>query len=137
MSGGGGAVCFCEHINIFSPFDGGGSGDLMVKAPRILEISRRIVPVGDEEDVIGPFWPTAGGWFPCGSGGNGEMIWWRTDGIPDEWNVVISEARGSRVDIFVTPLARTLYELISRQKKCRMFPKGFPKNLVSRPAGGI
>lgn len=78
------------------------------------------------EDIPFDYFPGEGGLFPFGATDNGDVLYWRTKGAPDDWTVIVNEARGPKWESFELPMTEFLTQILTRQISCSIFPDDFP-----------
>jgi hypothetical protein len=66
--------------------------DLLVQAPAQREVLNELASSG--ETIRYPVHPAPGGLLAVGMTDNGDVLHWRTVGPPEEWTIVVQEARG-------------------------------------------
>jgi len=71
-------------------------------------------------------YPASGGLLGFGTTDNGEILYWRTSGPPDDWNVVVYEARGPEYFEYSGNMMSFLIELLSRTIRVPVLPADFP-----------
>lgn len=86
------------------------------------------------ETLPHPLYPAPGGLLPFGATDNGDVLYWLTSGSPDRWTVVVNESRGPDYDHHDCSMTTFLAEVISGQRRCSIFPSGFPREATFRPA---
>ena len=89
------------------------------------EILKREFPKYYLDDI----YPTPGGILPFGVTDNGEVLYWRTIGSPEEWTVTIYESRGPKHFDFKGGMTEFLRALLIGEVKCDVLPPGFSKSL--------
>jgi hypothetical protein len=57
---------------------------------------------------------------------NGDVLYWKTEGDPDEWRVVIFDPRESQQFEFPGGMTEFLAAVLTRRVECRAFPRDFP-----------
>jgi hypothetical protein len=73
-------------------------------------------------------YPSQGGILPFGSTDNGDVIYWKTAGTPDEWSVVAYESRGPKCFEFNGNMTEFLRGVLTRTVECDVFPRSFPSD---------
>lgn len=66
--------------------------------------------------------PAPGGLLPVGHTINGDSIWWRVKGPPEEWSIFVQETRSPEYQEFRGSLATFLERLVSGSLKIEFFP---------------
>lgn len=70
--------------------------------------------------------PSPAGLLPAGTTHNGEMIYWKTLGHPNEWPLVIFEGRGPKCASYSLRLTEFLGRLLDHSLQCEVLPPDFP-----------
>lgn len=75
-------------------------------------------------EVIFPYavYPEPGGVFPWGSTDNGHRLFWLTNGAPNEWTVLINEARSRNFQEFDYSMTAFLNAWITGAIHCELIP---------------
>ena len=81
-------------------------------------------------DRVYSLYPNPGGLFPVAVTDNGDFIYWLTEGIPDEWTIVVNESRGPDYEVFGFSLTFFLKKVIDKSVRCRAFPENLFGNHV-------
>jgi hypothetical protein len=83
-----GSGYFMEFLGIYAPRTSNPNTRFERNAPLI---SRMFLEAAEEDDeeLTYPFWPTPSGLIAFGATDNGDMLFWRAQGHPDTWRVVI------------------------------------------------
>ncbi len=76
-----------------------------------------------------PLFPQPGGLFPFAGTDNGNTIYWITRGNPDEWWVVVNEARGPRFEEFRSNAIAFLHGILTKRSVCDVLPREFPRDV--------
>ncbi|MBB4777967.1 SMI1/KNR4 family protein [Actinomadura livida] len=118
-----------DFLGIFHPIEDAEGENLVSWAEDILGAAEDLIEEFPTLDLV-PFslYPVAGGLFPWGVTDNSDHLFWRTEGDPDTWTVVVAghsydkgawwEFNGSLTD-FVTGL-------ITRELVCPVLAPDFP-----------
>lgn len=85
-----GAGEFGGYLIIHSPFFGDGDGNLLHECHNTLEFYRDVRQRNPERMIYPPF-PDPGGVLPLGRAIGGVLLFWVTEGDPDEWPVLLSD----------------------------------------------
>jgi len=72
-----------------------------------------------------PLYPEMGGLLPWGATDNGDVLFWLTDGKPDDWIVVINESRGPKFEKFEETTTSFLSKLITGDIVSNIIPNDF------------
>lgn len=80
---------------------------------------------GDDE-VVYPLWPQASGLLPFGATDNGDYLFWKTEGAPDSWPVVVWDRGFQEFEVLDCDLTGFLAGLVTGE----VAPKAFPDHLL-------
>lgn len=111
-------------IWVFNPFSINENLNLEKQAIRQATVLDELRSYG--EVVPYESFPSVGGILPFGITDNGDVLFWQTGGNPNDWTVLVNEARSPEWEVFSSSLTRFLAEILSRKVVCRAFPKKFP-----------
>lgn len=114
-----------EFITIFNPF----SVNDNVNLEKQIETQRSVLlelKTYGEAIRYEPF-PAPSGVLPFGSSDNGDILYWKTVGNPDQWTVAISEGRAPEWEEFDSSMTRFITDTLLRIAASRIFPKDFPR----------
>lgn len=118
-----------DFIWIFNPFAQKPSLNLIKQIPirlgALAEIKQQF-----PNDVPFALFPEHGGVLPCGATGNGDCLYWLTNGHPSEWPILINESRGPDWARFDTNLTEFLAKILNREVVCDIFPPDFPMKKI-------
>lgn len=78
------------------------------------------------ESIPYRLFPERGGVLPFGITDNGDVLFWLTAGAPDDWVVVVNEARAPNWELYNFSMSGFLAAVLQRQVLCGIFPKDFP-----------
>jgi len=73
-------------------------------------------------------YPEKGGLFPFSYTDNGDTLFFLTEGEPDNWPIIIYDARSPDYFQYTNSFIQFFYQLIIGQLKCSIFPNDFPNN---------
>jgi hypothetical protein len=88
------------------------------------ETSKREFPQYYCDDV----YPTPGGILPFAVTDNGEVLYWRTVGSPEQWTVTVYESRGPKKFDFDGGMTEFLVAILTGEIECDVLPRGFSKS---------
>jgi len=114
-----------DFIWVFNPFSKKDSMNLLKQINIRLDALREIQKVLPE-DVLFKFFPEHGGLLPIGATGNGDCLYWLTQGDSDSWPVIVNESRGPDWRRFDLSLTDFLAEILQKKIICDVFPSDFP-----------
>ena len=99
---------FCDDLSLINPFVGKSYSS---NANAIIQQWQQIAELCSVEY---PFFPEKGGLLPCAVNVNGHYISWRTDGDPNDWDIVIwDSSEPSYVTSNDKPFVDLLYALLA------------------------
>lgn len=78
------------------------------------------------EDVPYRCFPDLAGILPFAITDNGDVLYWITAGLPNDWAVLVNEARGPEWQQFKMPFSEFLAKVLSKEIVCGVFPDEFP-----------
>lgn len=122
-----------DFIVVFTPSDQSPHVNLGIQIRQKLDTLKQLASEWGEE-LPYPLYPAPGGLLPFGATDNGDVLYWLTSGSPDRWTVVVNEARGPDYDHHYCSMTTFLAEVISGQRRCRIFPRSFPTEATFRSA---
>ncbi|MCI0662085.1 MAG: SMI1/KNR4 family protein, partial [Acidobacteria bacterium] len=70
------------------------------------------------------------GLLPFAMTDNGDVLHWDTLGMPEDWTVIVNEARAPEYDEFESNFTDFLYGILTETVMCSIFPSGFPSKVV-------
>lgn len=79
------------------------------------------------EDFPYQVFPDAGGLLAWAGTGNGDAVYWLTEGNPDRWPIVVYGPRACEHEIYHQPVTDFLCDLVSKRLCRSMFPDDFPE----------
>lgn len=120
-----GSVYIDEFIGVLNPFSSNPNLDLVAQAKIILDDYRWLHEQGNEEPKY-PYFPEKGGLLPFGTTDNGDVLFWKTAGQPNEWTVVVNAAREAEYDEFDENMTNFLSNILQGKLISTVFPNGFP-----------
>jgi hypothetical protein len=118
-----------DFLYLFNPFTQGQDGNLVAEKDRVLAAYRQTRARFPERLPWPPF-PDEGGVLPLGRTDNGDELYWVTDGSPDDWPVVLLEARAALQEVHAMPVTGFLAALAANQLTSRVLPE----DLLRRPS---
>ena len=72
--------------------------------------------------------PAPGGLLAFGQTDNGDVLYWRTNGAPEQWTVLVYEGRGFEYFEFPGSMTSFLEKILSRTLRVNVFPDDFPSD---------
>jgi len=120
-----GSGTISNFLTVLNPFSIRPTLNLVQQAREQLDTLREL---GREfgESCPYPLFPAEGGLLPVAMTDNGDVVYWRTQGKPEQWLIVVNEARGPDYEEFQMNLTTFLAAIMSVRIRCRAFPRGFP-----------
>ncbi|OAH97874.1 SMI1/KNR4 family protein [Methylomonas methanica] len=109
---------------IFNPFSRNENLNLETQLDRQRDVFADLESFG--EVLPYKLFPKDGGIFPFAMTDNGDVLFWRTCGNPDQWSLVVNDARSPEWQEFALPFGEFLFELLSGRLVCVVFPRSFP-----------
>jgi hypothetical protein len=113
-----------ELIWILNPFSANENINLERQSHTQAKVLEELRAIG--EDIPFNVFPTSGGLLPFGITDNGDVLYWITRGAPNDWIVVVNEARGSDWQIFEQNMTSFLASVLQHEIVCSVFPRNFP-----------
>ncbi|ARU54294.1 hypothetical protein OLMES_0187 [Oleiphilus messinensis] len=110
---------------IFNPF----SKNQNINLFKCLETYREVFEYLDKntsEIAIFSLFPAARGLLPFAATDNGDVLFWLVDGDPENWSIVINDARQDEYEKFDVSLVAFLTDILSNKLKSDVLPVGFP-----------
>jgi hypothetical protein len=89
-----GTGSFNDFLYVFNPFASNRYRNLFALKDDILSayaVSQHNFP----DDFLDPEFPAAGGLLPWARTDNGDEFYWKTEGSPDTWSIVVIESRNA------------------------------------------
>lgn len=117
-----GSVYIDEFIVILNPFSSNPNLDLTARGKVILEAYGSF----ENEESKYPYFPEKGGLLPFGMTDNGDVLFWKTEGKPHEWTIVVNASREALYDEFDENITSFLTRILKRELVCAIFPQDFP-----------
>jgi hypothetical protein len=78
------------------------------------------------ESIPHPIYPEPGGLLLWAETANGDCLYWRTVGPPDDWRIAINESRAPNWHDHAGPMTAVLADLLDRTVSVEFFPDSFP-----------
>lgn len=100
---------YCDSLSLLNPF----TDNKVTKT--IAAIIQQWQQISDLCAVEYPFYPDRGGLLPCAVNVNGNYVSWKTDGSPEEWEIVVWDTSEVRYVTFQGPLSTFLHSLLTRE----------------------
>ena len=109
---------------IFNPFSQNENMNLVTQLRVQLSALSELQAYG--EVVPYQLFPDADGVWPFGITDNGDVLYWKTTGLPETWTVLVNEARSPDWEAFGMTMTEFLIKVLSRQLHPTAFPGAFP-----------
>jgi hypothetical protein len=106
---------------VYNPFEENAHLNLLSCYRTILDADREIRE-SFPDDVPEPLFPERGGLLPWAVTDNGDRLYWRTNGEPDSWPVVVWESRGPRYESYALSMAGFLLAWLNGEITVPVFP---------------
>lgn len=110
-----------EFIWVLNPFVRNDNLNLMEKMKDMLEAyteSKNNSP----DDFPHQTFPEKGGVLPWGLTENGDELYWLTEGLPEDWKVVVYGSRSSDFIVYPESLTSFLTKVLEKKIVCELFP---------------
>jgi hypothetical protein len=95
-----GSGCVGAFIWPLNPFSKNKYLNLNDQVKAQLDALKSLKMTWGDVQVPYPLYPKPGGLLPWGLTDNGDVLYWRTVGLPDNWSTVINEARAPLYEEF-------------------------------------
>jgi hypothetical protein len=118
-----------DFLYLFNPFAAGEDGNLLAEKDRVLAGYRQTRARFPDRLPLPPF-PDAGGVLPLGRTGNGDELYWVTEGGPDDWPVALWESRAALQEVHAMPVTGFLAALAANELASRVLPE----DVLRRPS---
>jgi hypothetical protein len=112
-----------KFLWVFNPFSSNDNLNLTHQVVLQLKVYSEI---GSFESLPYKLFPERSGLLPFGITDNGDVLFWQTSGSPNDWRVIVSEARAPKWEAFDLSMTKFLFEILSRKLVCEIFPDDFP-----------
>ena len=114
-----------DFLLVFNPFSSNRYVSLPTQIEDRLDAQRQFTEMtGDAAPW--PLHPDPGGLLPWACTDNGDVLFWLTEGAPDDWSIVVMEAHSDEWEQAPGPMSNFLLRVLSREYKCNIFPEGWP-----------
>jgi hypothetical protein len=119
-----GAGRLADFVWIFSPFAQEPNVNLLDQSSRQLAALRELTERFGEL-LPYPLYPEEGGLLPFGGTDNGDVLFWRTHGAPDQWTVVVNSSRSAQCELYECSMSEFLFGLVSKRIRSSLLPVDF------------
>lgn len=109
---------------VFNPFSNNENINLLKQVKIQLNVLKELQSYG--EIVPYKLFPEKNGILPFAITDNGDVLFWMTAGAPDDWTVLVNEARSPEWAAFNMPMSKFFLEILTHRLVCNVFPKSFP-----------
>ena len=113
-----------DFLWVFNPFSEHQHLNLLERAREMPEIYAELGEEGHEHPP--PIFPSPSGLLVFGATDNGDFLFWKTSGPPNDWTVVVNESRAPEYEEFRGGLAYFLVTVLRRRYRSNIFPDDFP-----------
>ena len=120
-----GTGCLDDFIWVLNPFSSNRYLSLFSQGEAALQALRELQSDFGFE-VPHPLFPEPGGLLPWGTTDNGDVLYWLTEGRPDDWPVVANAARGPEVERYAMGMSAFLAKVLTREIVSGILPDDFP-----------
>lgn len=111
-------------ICVFTPFSNNENLNLLDQLRLQSDVLAELKLYG--ENIPYKIFPEAEGILPFAITDNGDVLFWRTVGEPNEWTVLVNAARSADWECHDMSMSKFFSEIMSRRLNCEIFPKSFP-----------
>ncbi len=118
-----GPIAVAGFAGVFAPGCPNPNLDLLVQVGARLGALRELKQQEGEDACPYPLWFEPDGLLPWGATDNGDVLYWRTRGHPDQWTVVVGESRGPMFEEFPIPTADFLHALVEGRLASQVLPE--------------
>jgi hypothetical protein len=115
-----------EFLCVLNPFSANQCVNLLVQIHIVLDAfqtSKTGFPQYYEDEV----YPAPGGLLPFGITDNGEILYWKTSGIPENWTIVVYESRGPKHFCYDGGMEEFLSCMLTGAITCDVLPRSLIK----------
>jgi hypothetical protein len=112
-----------DFLFLFSPFAPEGDGNLVFEKDRVLEGYKESRDKHPDRYPLPPF-PEPGGLLPLGRTDNGDELYWRTEGEPDIWPVMLLGSRSPDREEHPGGVVAFLADLVAGRLDSKLLPSG-------------
>jgi hypothetical protein len=112
---------------VLNPFIQNENLNLFLKTKVICEAyvqSKRKFP----HEFLYDVYPEVGGLLPWALTDNGDVLYWITKGEHESWQIVVFESRSTLCTSYNKSMTEFIYEIVSHNLKCTIFPDDFPSD---------
>lgn len=115
-----------NFIYVFTPFTKSEHMNLVQRVASDGDVFRELKENEGDEEVPFQIYPESPGLLSWGSDGNGNFLFWLTEGEPDRWPVIVAAGRDSEFERFDIPMTEFLFKALTRNLNCGIWPEDFP-----------
>jgi hypothetical protein len=76
-------------------------------------------------------YPEIAGLLPFGITDNGDVLFWKTMGTPENWSVVVGNSRSPEYQEFQISMTSFIASVLNGTKRVAAFPEDFPNSSPS------
>lgn len=113
-----------NFLYVFTPFSNNENLNLLDQLRLQSDVLGELKSYG--ENIPYKIFPETEGILPFAITDNGDVLFWRTVGEPNEWTVLVNEARSPDWENYDMSMSKFFSEIISHRLDCKIFPKSFP-----------
>jgi hypothetical protein len=100
-----------DFISLHNPFSTYKPANLFKQMERILRAEHEL------QDILLPLYPQSGGLLPFAKTYNGDILFWQTQGEPDNWTLYIREVRSLHYEQYAMNMSSFFIELVGHPFK--------------------
>ena len=120
-----------EVLSVFTPFSDTPHANLLQQARGQLD-ARRELSLMLDEPLIPALYPAPGGLLPFGGTDNGDVLFWLTQGEPEQWCVVVGDARSLEHETYPSGVAAFLADYVAGRLSSGIMPPVQPGQATFR-----
>jgi len=113
-----------DFLYVFTPFSVNENLNLFDQLKLQSDVLVELKSYG--ENVPYKIFPEVEGVIPFAITDNGDVLFWKTSTEPNDWTVLVNEARSPDWEKYEMSMSKFLSEIVSHRLSCKIFPKSFP-----------
>lgn len=115
-----------EFLSVFTPFSDNPHANLLEQAKGQLSARRELSLILDEPLTF-DLYPVSGGLLPFGGTDNGDVLFWLTQGKPEQWCVVVGDSRTLEHETHPTSVTIFLVDYLTGRLSSSIVPPMRPE----------